>query len=117
MLPTIGLPLPNVERAIIDRRKLEDYALDAAHEDGRHKARVFRSVLGLGSADWRYLRDAILADLPFAPVTATKPTPYGLRCTVVVSIQGVNGHQHDVLTAWLTTASRPPRLVTAYVDL
>lgn len=41
MLPAIGLPLPNVERAIIDRRKLEDYALDAAHKDGRHKARVF----------------------------------------------------------------------------
>jgi hypothetical protein len=44
-----------VERAIVPRQKLEDYLLDSAHEDGRHKARVFQSALGIAAADWRHL--------------------------------------------------------------
>ena len=40
--------LPNGNRAEVDRQKIIGYALDATHGLGRHKARVFRSVLGLG---------------------------------------------------------------------
>ena len=99
------------------RQKLEDYLLDAAHGDGRHKARVFRSALGIAASDWRYLQDAILAGVLDAPISAIVPTRYGFRCTVVVPIQGLNGQRHDVLTGWLVPPDGPPRLVTAYVDL
>ncbi len=91
--------------------------LDPAHEDGRHKARVFRSMLGIATVDWRYLREAILAGLREAPVSGIAPTPYGLRCTVVMPVRGLNGQRHDVLTAWLVAEGTPPRLVTAYVNL
>jgi hypothetical protein len=64
----VGSPLPAARRAIIERRKLESYLLDPAHKDGRHKARVFRSVLGIGAGDWPYLQDAILAGVREAPV-------------------------------------------------
>jgi hypothetical protein len=114
---TIGSPLPTAEQAIIDPRKLERYLLDSTHVDGRHKARVFHSTLGLAAADWRYLRDAIMAGLREAPVSSIVPTPYGLRCTVVMPIQGINGRHHDVLTGWLVEEAAPPRLVTAYVNL
>jgi hypothetical protein len=61
--PVVGSPLPDVERAIVPRQKLEDYLLDSAHEDGRHKARVFQSALGIAAADWRHLSEAILAGM------------------------------------------------------
>lgn len=113
----VGSPLPDVERAIVPRQKLEGYLLNPAHEDGRHKARVFRAALGVIAADWRYLQEAILAGVCDAPVSTVVPTPYGSRCTVVMPIQGLNGQRHDVLTAWLVVGDDPPRLVTAYVDL
>jgi Domain of unknown function (DUF6883) len=50
---------------------------DPRHEDGRHKARVFQSVLGITAADWRYLNEAILAGVRDAPTSAIVPTPGG----------------------------------------
>ena len=39
--------LPNAERAVVDIAKLRDYSLNPTHDVGKHKARVFRSALGL----------------------------------------------------------------------
>ena len=56
--------LPNGHRAHLGT-KLEDYVLNVTHREGRHKARVFESVLGVtaSSADvlWRALLDAAAA--------------------------------------------------------
>lgn len=41
------MKLPSGEQAIIDLRKISDYCLSSEHEDGRHKAHVFASILGL----------------------------------------------------------------------
>lgn len=41
------MKIPNCEQAFVDIVKLQDYCLNAEHLRGRHKARVFRSVLGL----------------------------------------------------------------------
>jgi len=49
--------LPGAEAAQIPDEKLRDYVLDPEHFLGRHKARVFASVLGIRRDDWRYLRD------------------------------------------------------------
>ena len=50
--------LPNADRAVVDIVKLRDYCLNPYHEDGKHKARVFASALGLrqGDADWLRVR-------------------------------------------------------------
>jgi hypothetical protein len=45
------MSLPNGERAIVDERKLREYCLSAVHPRGRHKARVFASVLGIQQRD------------------------------------------------------------------
>src|ERR1043166_1633720 len=60
--------LPNHDRAIIDPQKLENYCLNPAHDKGKHKARVFRSVLGLRGSDWQLLRD--IMSTSGAPMTA-----------------------------------------------
>jgi hypothetical protein len=43
--------IPHGERAALEIEKLENYCLDLTHPHGRHKARVFRSVLGIDRAD------------------------------------------------------------------
>ncbi|HZQ09694.1 MAG TPA: hypothetical protein VFD70_24160, partial [Anaerolineae bacterium] len=55
------MKLPNAERAVVDIRKLRDYALNPAHSRGRHKARVFQSALGLTQHDAEELAEALRA--------------------------------------------------------
>ena len=53
------MKLPNGERADLGN-KLEDYTLNPAHRAGRHKARVFASVLGLSPGNCDVLKVALL---------------------------------------------------------
>jgi hypothetical protein len=41
------MKVPNAERAIVEIEKLRDYCLSESHPRGKHKARVFASVLGI----------------------------------------------------------------------
>jgi len=52
--------LPNGDRADLGT-KIEDYVLNPGHWKGRHKARVFESVLGITLANREVLRHAILS--------------------------------------------------------
>jgi hypothetical protein len=54
------MKLPNGESADLGT-KIEDYVLNPKHWEGRHKARVFESVLGITLGNQQVLREAILA--------------------------------------------------------
>jgi len=54
------MKLPNGERADLGS-KIEDYVLNPSHWEGRHKARVFESTLGITLGNQQVLREAILA--------------------------------------------------------
>ena len=54
------MKLPNADRAVADIEKLRDYSLSDHHDDGKHKARVFRASLGFTSADAERLRQVVL---------------------------------------------------------
>jgi hypothetical protein len=54
------MKLPNPDNAIIDMRELLTYCLDTEHSEGQHKARVFRSALGLTQAGADELRAALM---------------------------------------------------------
>src|ERR1700730_13650383 len=56
----MAINLPNGDLAVVDIRKIEDYCLSPSHQRGRHKAQVFREVLGLTRADANWLRDGLL---------------------------------------------------------
>jgi len=75
------MKLPNGERAIVDRRKLEDYCLNPHHPRGRNKARVFASV-GIGQADAEVLREALLAAARNSEAVRGGPSAYGQRYMV-----------------------------------
>ena len=52
--------LPYAELAVVDVAKLRDYGLDMAHPRGKHKAKVFKSRLGLTADDAEFLRAVLL---------------------------------------------------------
>ena len=51
--------LPNADRADLGT-KIEDYTLNVLHREGRYKARVFESVLGITASNADVLRRALL---------------------------------------------------------
>lgn len=53
------MKLPNGDRAELGT-KIEDHILNPRHREGRHKARVFESVLGITTANTKTLREAIV---------------------------------------------------------
>ena len=54
------MKLPNAEKAFVDIEKLSGYCLNSVHDRGKHKARLFSSVLGLTSDNAEELREILL---------------------------------------------------------
>ncbi len=55
------MKIPNADKAVVDIRKLREYCLSMDHPRGKHKARVFRTVLGLTANDAEELQKTLLA--------------------------------------------------------
>ncbi len=51
--------IPNADSAIVDIRKLRDYCLNSEHDDGKHKARLFSSILGMTAENADELRQTL----------------------------------------------------------
>jgi hypothetical protein len=111
------LRLPKAREATIPPEKLKGYALNADHERGKNKARVFRSALGITHHDWEYLRDQILQRLPKAEVTRIEPRGSDRDYLVRVRVDGRNGASEYVATRWVVQPGQPPRLSTLWVDI
>src|ERR671925_90361 len=110
--------LPEAHRAVVDREKLLDYVLSPDHEHGRHKARVFLSALGIDRDNWAYLREQIVTGMVDAEVSEVRTGRYGLRYSVPILIEGLNGQTHEVITGWIVEQEgAAPRLTTAYVNV
>ena len=52
--------LPNIDKAVIESEKLQDYLLSISHPIGRFKAEFFRSI-GFTDDNWKVLEAAIRA--------------------------------------------------------
>ncbi len=92
--------LPNYQKAVIPRSKLEGYALDPAHTDGQHKARLFKSILGFEKADWEELAKIILDELPYHEAFLSREDQWGKFYSVSLPIVGPNGNTAIVQTIW-----------------
>lgn len=105
--------LPSYERAVIPRGKLEGYALDPAHEDGQHKARLFKSILEFEKADWQKLEKAILDELPYHEAVLSRVDKWGEFYSVSLPVVGRNGKTAVVQTIWkIETGTDFPSFVT-----
>jgi hypothetical protein len=105
--------LPNYEKAVIPRSKLEDYALNPAHTDGRHKARLFKSILGFERTDWQKLEKIILDELPYYEAVFSREDKWGKFYSVSLPITGLSGNIALVQTIWkVETGKDFPSFVT-----
>ncbi len=114
--PRIGDHLPRALEAIIDERKLRDYALNPDHPVGGPKARLFATVLDIGSDHWEHLRGELLRTLPEGKVDRINAGPYATTYGVRLAIRGLNHREARVITAW-QLHDGVPGLVTVYIDV
>lgn len=113
--PIPGVKLPNGEQADLGA-KSEDYSLNPLHRDGRHKARVFQSVLGITRANAGLLRSA----LEKAAATSENAVHrgcnsfgevYELRFPLTTGLGTAT-----VLSAWIIRRNEGfPRLITCFI--
>jgi hypothetical protein len=73
------MKLPGGEHAIVNLVKLRDYCLNPLQPRGRHKARVFESVLGIPQADAEFLREQLLRVAQYSSATKGEADAYGER--------------------------------------
>lgn len=110
------MKLPNGSSAVVDVEKLRDYCLSAQHPEGRHKARVFLSALGMTSADADRLREILLSAATVNNAVSMSDTDqYGSR--YVLDITVVWGSREALIrSAWIIKAGEEfPRLASCYV--
>ncbi|MBM3746010.1 MAG: hypothetical protein FJW34_09440 [Acidobacteria bacterium] len=109
--------LPGGEHAIVDIRKLQDYCLNPLHPRGRHKARVFSSVLGLTQADAADLRRQLLDAGSHLEAVSGERDAHGERYWVDFEL--VRGDRRArVRSAWIVRRGEQfPRLTSCFVLL
>jgi Domain of unknown function (DUF6883) len=111
--------LPNADRALIEIEKLRDYSLNPNHPKGKHKARVFLSVLGLKAGDAGLLREKIMEAILISEAREQQPTSYGRRFVVDFYLTGFDKFAATTVTvrsAWIIRNGEDfPRLTSCYI--
>ncbi|MGH7926406.1 MAG: DUF6883 domain-containing protein [Candidatus Binatia bacterium] len=109
------MKLPNGARADLGT-KIEDYVLNPRHWEGRHKARVFETVLGISLANQEVLRQAILAAAENSnEAQRLGNNGHGEVYALRFRLETQRGDA-TVLTAWIIRDSEDfPRLITCYI--
>lgn len=109
------MKLPNSDRADLGT-KIEDYVLNLQHWEGRHKARVFESGLGITLGNREVLRQAILS----AAENSDEAEPLGNNghgevYVLRFPLETQRGRA-TVLTVWIIRDKEDfPRLITCYI--
>jgi hypothetical protein len=106
--------LPNVEQAIVARRKLTEYLLSPTHRAGRSKAAFFASF-GFTAEAWETLADALKDHAAQHEVVETEQTRFGTSYSVEGALRAPDGRMPLVRAVWfIESGESVPRLVTAY---
>jgi hypothetical protein len=109
------MKLPNGDRADLGT-KIEDYVLNPLHWEGRHKARVFESMLGITFANGDVLRQAILSAAENSDdAEGLGNNGHGEVYILRFPVETQKGNAM-VLTAWIIRDGEDfPRLITCYI--
>ena len=109
------MKLPGAEQAFVDVAKLRDYALDPVHPEGKHKARVFASALGLTRNDVAWLRGQLLTAARSLDCIPGRLTQHGQRYTIDFEATH-RGKTTRLRSAWIVRPGENfPRLTNCYV--
>jgi hypothetical protein len=106
--------IPNAEKAVVNIRKLRDYCLNPEHDDGKHKARLFLSSLGMKAEDAEDLRQILLKIVVTHEARLSRQDEFGQRYSVDFTIEWQN-RSATLRSGWiLEHGSETPRLTTCY---
>ena len=109
------MKLPGGEFAVVDVAKLRDYCLDPEHPRGRHKARVFRSALGLGRTDADFVRGELLLAATRLDAVRGTSDQFGDRYMIDLWLKR-NDRTARVRSGWIIRkGDDSPRLTTCFV--
>jgi hypothetical protein len=109
------MKLPNGDQAVVDPRKLIAYSLDPEHDEGRHKARLFESLLGINLENAEDLIRSLEHVARNLDVAEGKLDQYGQRYTIDFVFAGPAG-KATIRSAWIIRSDENfPRLVTCYI--
>lgn len=106
--------IPNAENAVVDIRKLRDYCLNPEHDDGKHKARLFSSILGMTPENAEELRQILLEVIQTHEAQLGRRDGFGQRYTLDFTIEWQN-RSATLRSGWIIEHdSEIPRLTTCY---
>ncbi len=110
------MKLPNAENAIIDKDKIENYCLNLEHPRGKHKARVFISVLGLTVKDSEYLIGRIKTMIIKVDCLKGEQDQYGQRYTADIEIK-YESKKAVVRTSWIIKHPRGKHKARVFISV
>jgi len=106
------MKLPNWQQAVIDVRKLRDYALSPHHPVGGPKAKFFAQI-GFDRSNWREFEAAIRAQILPCDAEYGQPSSFGRKYEIRAPLTGLAGHTVNTLSVWIIRPDEEvPRLVT-----
>ena len=109
------MKLPNGQRAYVGISKLTNYALNPVHDLGKHKARVFASVLGLARKDAKKLRTALLEAAQHAQAKKAAKTNFGQLYSLDFYMTTDKGNAR-LRSGWIILNNEDyPRLTSVYI--
>ena len=110
-----AIQLPNYDKAVVDERKLIDYALNPDHPVGGDKSRRFKAAMGFDISNADLLVQMIREQLPKNQAIVGLVDKHGQRYSVDMELTGPTGTA-IVRTAWITEGEdETPRLISVYV--
>lgn len=108
------MKLPNLDKAVVEKKKVTDYLLALDHPEGSSKAEFF-TRFGFGIADWQVLAQALLEHAQSNEVASIAPSAFGAKYRVDGPLLCPDGRSPSVRAVWIVDAnSDVPRLVTAH---
>jgi len=106
--------IPNSVNAVVDIRKLRNYCLNPEHAQGKHKARLFASILGMKVDDAEELRLILLEIVTSHEAKPGRADEFGQRYTVDFLLRWQD-RSATVRSGWIVEhKSGIPRLTTCY---
>jgi hypothetical protein len=106
--------IPNGENAIVELRKLRDYCLNLEHSTGKHKARLFSSLLGITAENAEELRQILLFVVKTQKVKLGRFDAFGQRYTLDFTLEWQN-KSAVIRSGWIIEVdSSIPRLTSCY---
>jgi len=110
----LKLPYGNAANSAQIVEKLETYALDFNHSSGKHKARLFRSKLGITLDNKALLVEALIVAAAAEPALLTTADLHGERYVIDFSMTTSVGTSM-VRSAWIIQPDKAyPRLTSVY---